>query len=468
MVFITGSYFLTCFVAHRIRSVYRLWEQESQSLSSKEKRLGFSQCKKKVFPLLLVGIILILGSLILTKAVRLAGGSAVKLIVPLGLSYYTLSCTGYLLDIYWGKIKTDPDPFGLLICITYFPIIVQGPISRYEKLLKQFENPPGFDYSRVCFGLQRMLWGLIKKSVISDRISLYTTSVFSHLSENAGLEILLAVLGNVAQLYTDFSGCMDIVIGASQVIGISLDENFREPFLALSSQEFWRRWHITLGQWFRDYVYMPIAMHPGHMKRVAAVRKKFGSRAGQAAASAVPILTVWILTGLWHGTGWGYLAWGIYWGLLILLETVFPESFLRFFKRIGFDTDSKGFHWLLRLRTLICFSIGRMLTALGSPWGLFRILGRLFHQARLNVLFNGSLFSHGLDGKDFLLVLAGLFLVFFTDLFHDIKHTDLRTALARKPLPIRWVIYFGGIILLILTGIYGSNYDPGSFIYGGF
>ena len=455
--------------------VYRGYDAEKEGMTPKEAAALLAAYKKRSKKYLLGAFVVVLGILIYIKVGRMIGFAMTtsfrdfgfgKVIFPLGISYYTFSSAGYLLDVYWRKTKCEHNYLKLFTCMIFFPHIVQGPISRYDKLLKQLDALPKFSYDRVCFGLQRMLWGLFKKSVVADRIALYTSSVYAAPADFAGVEIFLAVVLGVFELYADFSGCMDIVIGASEVMGITLEENFKEPFFSKSAAEFWRRWHITLGTWFKDYVYMPIAMSPRFMKFSGNFRKKHGNRAGQIISAAIPLTVVWLLTGLWHGTGADYIVWGCYWGALIILGTVLAPNFKKWNAALKLDPSIFSVRLFQMVRTFFLFCIGRMLTVTGSLAGFAVMVKQLFAGHRLWVLFDESIFKHGLDRKDFYVVLFGLALMWTADMLH--QKLRIREMLAKQPLLFRWIIYLGAILLLLVFGMYGPAYDTGAFLYGGF
>ena len=197
-----------------------------------------------------------------------------------------------------------------------------------------------------------------QKIVIADRLSIFTGNVFEAWQKKSGSILLVATVFAAVELYCDFSGCMDIASGISEMFGIELEKNFRHPFFSRSAAEFWRRWHITLGTWFKDYVYMPIVVSPKLIKMVQAVKKKFGTRAGKSVMLIIPLSIVWILTGIWHGTGMAYVVWGVYWGLLIILSAVLePEiKSLTKFLRINTETQSWKVFQMIRTFFLFCSS----------------------------------------------------------------------------------------------------------------
>ena len=484
LVVLTATFVVVYLASRRMASIYEGLDEEQREMTARgmpEKKAAreaaklLPEYKKQTITVLLPALIVVFGILIFVKAGRLLSFEEVtsirkfrmgRILVPLGLSYYTFSAAGYLLDVYWRKAKAEKNGLLLFLCMTNFLTVVQGPIGRYNKQMKQLKQLPPFRYVRVTQGLQLMLWGFFKKMVVADRLSIYSQTVFGSISRYAGLEVVLAVLANVMCLYTDFSGCMDIVCGAGEAMGIVLDANFRQPFFSRSAAEFWRRWHITLGQWFKDYVYMPIAMSPRFMKFGFAIRQKRGLRAAQIASTAIPLLVVWILTGLWHGTGWNYFIWGLYWGILILLGEIGRPLFAKMTEGLGLSPDSSWFSLFQMGRTFVLFAAGRMITALGNGKSFFVIMGRIAAESRIWRLFDGGLYKMGLDQKDFQLALLGVLLVWLADILQS--RVRVRDMIARMPLIVRWAVFYAGIAAVVLFGIYGSSYDASSFIYGAF
>lgn len=467
---------LVVYVFSRLmEKTYAGFEKAKPELSPKEQMTLLAKYKKSCRKYLYAALILVAGVLVYIKIGKLIHWEEVNtfkeirgktLLVPLGISYYTFSSVGYLLDIYWRKIRCEHNYFKLLMCITYFPHIVQGPIGHYDRLLKQFSELPGYNNRRVCFGLQLFLWGIIKKMVIADRIALFSNTVFASPGEFAGIEIALAVVLGAVQIYADFSGCMDIVSGTAQMMGISLEQNFNHPFFSKSAAEFWRRWHITLGVWFKDYIYMPIATAPRFMSASVKIRKRLGIRAGQAFGMIFPLMIVWLLTGLWHGTGKDYIVWGLYWGGLIIFSGIFAPEIKKLNAVLHVQTDSFGFRLFQMIRTFGLFCIGRMFTVTGGLRGCITLWGSLFKEHRLWTLFDGSLFTHGLDQKNFYVVMFGILLMWLVSVLQE--KSKLREEIAAFPLPLRWMIYYGAIVFVLIFGIYGGTYNASSFLYTGF
>lgn len=248
--------------------------------------------------------------------------------VPLGISYYTLSVVGYLLDCYWGTISPQTSLGKTALFVGYYPQLTSGPVVRYKQVGEQLYERHIFDYQTVTFGLQRMLWGLFKKLVLSARLAILVDTIYSDPVMYPGLYIWLAAALFMFRLYTDFSGCIDIIMGASECYGIKLPENFRTPFFSRSVQEFWQRWHITLGGWMRDYILYPV-LRTGALRRLTGwVKVRFGKKAARQIPSYLGMLCVWFLMGLWHGGAWKYvLGQGLWFWLMIVLSQVFEPLF---------------------------------------------------------------------------------------------------------------------------------------------
>ncbi len=477
LIIVCATAVIVYLISRRMETIYSGYVEEAKNLEAKNKVSVLAGYKKKTKPYLWLALVLILGIWIFVKVCKLVDLKTVgsfrnfslfeTVIVPLGISYYTLSAVGYLLDVYWQKTKPEHNFLTLFSVMTYFPHIVEGPISKYQRLTEQMHHLPKFDYTRVCNGLQLMLWGYLKKMVIADRLSVYTTVVFAKPDEFAGVEILLAVILCTIQLYADFSGCMDIVLGISQVIGIEMDQNFRQPFFAKSAAEFWRRWHITLGNWTREYIYMPIATNSRYMRTMWQAKKKAGTYLGTLLNDMVPMFTVWLFTGLWHGSGWSYIVWGLYWFLLMILSEAAKPYFDRFITHFQIHTDRWYYRCFQMLRTFSLFAAGRMFTVAGGLAGCGILWRQLFSEARLWTLFDGSLYTHGLDQKDFYVVIIGIIILIVVDVLHE-RGIHIREKIAEMPLVLRWIIYLSAIFAILILGVYGSGYDAASFMYGDF
>lgn len=385
-------------------------------------------------------------------------------IVPLGISYYTFSIIGYMTDVYWKREKTEHNFFKLLLYMIYFPHIIQGPIPRYKRLAPQLTEGHSFNYKNMCYGMQRIIWGYFKKLIIADRFALLTSEVFDNYTHYEGLIFIVAAICAAIELYCDFSGCMDIVLGVSEMMSIYLDENFQRPFFAKSASEFWHRWHITLGTWFRDYVYMPIVSSPALAKICQNAKKTFGSRFAKSLMSIIPLSAVWLLTGIWHGTGANYIVWGCYWGSIIIISTVFAPEFKKIPKQLHINTSSKYYHIFQMIRTSLLYIGSRLITAPADLETSSIIIQKIFSKFNIWVLFDETLYDIGLDRKDFWVGIIAVLLLWKVSCVQE-KGIKVRDKIASYPLLLRWCIFYAGILAILIFGIYGSNQGGNSFIY---
>lgn len=426
--------------------------------------LQMTDKKKRKFRCLILslGIFTLLMVLVFTKFYVLFEWKF-KYIVPLGISYYTFSAIGYMADVFWGKENAEKNFFKLALYLSFFPKILQGPLIKFRNLAPQLFEGHQFCYQDFCFGIQLAIWGYFKKMVIADRIAIFTSSVFANQKSFGGAILLISVVLAIVQLYCDFSGYMDIASGVAQMFGITLEKNFDHPFFARSAAEFWRRWHITLGVWFKDYVYMPLVISPRLIKASGKIGKIFGKRAGKAFLTIIPLSVVWILTGLWHGTGINYLVWGAYWGTMISLSTVFAPEIKRISKALHIDSERQGWKNFQMIRTFFLFCIGRILTIPGDLAVSKSILTRICTDIRPWQLVNDTMYAQGLEWKEivFMFLMIGVF--WFVSLQQ--RNGSVRKKISNWNIAIRCTIYACSVIFILIFGIYGPRYETSNFIY---
>ncbi len=381
---------------------------------------------------------------------RLAGAAGrFRLLYPLGMSFYTLQSVGYLLDVYRGRIAPEESFSRYCLFLSFFLIIVQGPISRYEQLSPQLCRPHEPDYRSLSFGAQLALWGFFKKLVIADRANLLVRSVYGTAGEAGSLAVTLAVFLYTFQLYADFSGCVDICRGIGQMFGIDLAENFHRPFFSLSIREFWRRWHLSLSTWLRDYLYIPLG----------------GSRRGSF-RKALNLILVFLVSGFWHGSGLNYLFWGLLHGFYQVVGDLTRGPRDRFWQRLGLQ-EAPRFLRRLGCWLLVCFAF-HFFRAPGMRAALqmLRIAAEGFP---LSALTDGSVFLYGLDRPDMLVLTFALGLLLAVSLWQE-KHDGLlvRDRIAAAPAALRWLIWLVGLLAVLIFGIYGPGYNRAEFIYMNF
>ena len=243
-----------------------------------------------------------------------------KLIVPLGISFYTFQTMGYVVDVYWQKTEAEKNFARLLLFTAFFPQLTQGPISDYRELTAELFAEHSYSYRNFSWGAMRMFWGFFKKMALANVLNLYVQDLYANYGTYTGAAVLAGAFCYSIQIYADFSGYMDIVCGFCEILGIKLTENFQRPYFSKSIAEYWRRWHISLGRWFRTYIYYPIAVAKWNRELGSRAQKRFGPAFGRALPASVALVVVWLTTGLWHGASWAYIAWGGVNGLFIIFS----------------------------------------------------------------------------------------------------------------------------------------------------
>lgn len=388
-----------------------------------------------------------------------AGGPALQLIVPVGLSFYTFTVIGYLTDVGRGVCAAEKSFARYLLFVSFFPHILQGPIDRYGDCSASLFAPARFDGERVVRGLWRMAWGFFEKLVIADRLGILVSGVWEHPESFAGWRVAAAVVCYALQIYCDFAGYMDIALGASEIFGIRLAENFDTPYFSRTVPEFWRRWHVSLGAWFKDYVFFTLQRTVLFRRMAKALRGRGLRRAAKQLPAALALAAVWLLTGLWHGAGWNYIAWGAYYGLLIILSMLLEAPLAAAGKRLRL----KGCIWegvrVLRTFALVC--LGYVLFRSASLGEAGQVLSRICTAP----FAAGSGFSAtGFEAADLAVLIPALALRLWVSLCR-LRGGDARDRLCRLPVPLRMALGLCLVMSVMLFGVWGPGYDASSFIY---
>ena len=346
-------------------------------------------------------------------AMRLFPGSSllktVQAAAPLGISFYTLSLLGYLFDVYYEIGKPQKNFLKFALFGFYFPVIISGPILRYRDVEQELYAPHEFDYHKFTYGLQRMLWGFFKKLVIAERLAVVVNTIYGDTDTYRGFYIVIAAIGFAFQLYADFSGGMDIVIGLSEALGISLAENFDRPFFSKSIQEFWRRWHITLGAWLKDYLFYPLLRSKAFTKLQADCKKKFGKKWGKKLATFAAMFILWFAVGMWHGGAWKFIMGSglIHWAYIVLGEAGEPLwKKLKAWCRVTDNT--KWFALLQQIRTFLLVSASFVFFRASSFTDGLHSYRQMFADFNPEIFWNGSLLSLGLNGIELVITVVVL------------------------------------------------------------
>jgi len=390
-----------------------------------------------------------------------------NIVLPLGISFYTLQATSYIIDVYRGKYKADRNLGRIALFLCFFPQIVEGPIGRYDQLADQLYEGHSFNYENFTFGIQLIFWGLFKKIVIADRVNTLVNTVFDNYVNYRGMTIIVSVLLYTLQIYAEFSGCMDIVTGSSQIFGIHLSKNFKRPFFANSINDFWRRWNITLGTWLRDYIFYPISLSKAFMKLSKNVKKHLNVHFGKLIPATFALLFVWLGNGFWHGASWKYISYGMYYYVLMILGMFCEPLFSTILSALHIKRKFKWYHIFQIVRTFIIVNIGMLIFRADDLIVAAKMLISTFSGFTFATLANGSLLTLGIDKLDMQVIMFGALVIFIVGLLQE-KGYSLRQTIASKNIVLRWCVYFTAIFFVIILGAYGVGYSPADFIYAQF
>ena len=387
------------------------------------------------------------------------------IIVPLGISFYTLQAIGYLIDVYNEKYEAQRNYGKLALFMGFFPQLSQGPISRYDDLSKTLYEMHGFDASVVALGAQRILWGYFKKLVIADRVAVGLNTLLKAPSEYTGVYFIVAATFYAIQLYADFTGGIDIAIGIAQTLGIKLKENFVRPFFSKSIKEYWNRWHITMGSWFTDYVFYPVSVSKTFLKISKRARNVLGDGIGKKVPVYLATIIVWSLTGLWHGASWNFVVWGLANCVVILISQELIPIYRKFHKRFKV-ADKMWYKMFCVVRTIILMSMLRMFDCFTDVTVTVKWFASIFINCNPAVLWNGSLLHIGLTVEDYVIIILGVLILVTVSMLQ--RKQSVRERIKHMPYPVRVAVWLSLFVVVILMGMYGQGYEASDFIYNRF
>ena len=463
-----------------IKEMKGVWTPEEKKEYKKA-----SESKKK--NILILTLLLNFGILFIIKYLnflagglyRLAGNAAgdvkiISLLLPLGISFYTFQATGYLIDVYRGTVEAEKNLLRFSLFVSFFPQIVQGPISSFEQLGAQLYSEHRPEWIRFKTGGALILWGLFKKLVIADRLFAAINTVTGDYSSYPGQMILLAALMYALQLYADFSGGIDVARGVAKMLGIDLELNFRQPYFSRSINEYWRRWHITLGAWMKKYVFYSLAVSDLFLragKRIAG--SSFGSTpAGKHVAKTLPTalasLIVFMLIGIWHGANSRYIGFGLWNGLIIMLSTLLMPVYAWAIKKLHIKAESAAWKLFQMARTFIVVLIGYYFDIAPDMKGALDMIRRSIADLHLSISAS-DIHDLGLSLSDCAVVFYGAMVMLYFSI--RLEKTGLEAPgdlLNRRPAWLQWLVILIGVISVITFGMYGSGAEGTDFVYMGF
>ena len=395
-----------------------------------------------------------------------------NLILPLGISFYTFQSTGYVIDVYREKIGAERNLAKFALFVSFFPQIIQGPISFYDQLASQLYANHKFDYKNLKYGLELIVWGYFKKMIIADRAVVLINTVTADYKAYNGTVILLTVLTYALQLYADFSGGIDISRGLAEILGIHMVDNFKRPYFSISINDYWRRWHITLGAWMKNYVFYSLAMSKTFLQMSKNMKAKIGNtKAGAHVAKVFPTclasLITFLIVGIWHGSNWKYVAFGIWNGGVIMISILLQPVFDKVLEKLKINAKGQAWHIFRIFRTFLIVLIGYMFD-IGKDFAsaMYMIVRCI---TDFSIDFN-QIYTQmkicGLDSKDYILLMISTIFIFFVSLKQE-KNPDktMRQMLETDYQKKQWIILMLGLLAIAIFGVYGPGYNASDFVY---
>ena len=387
---------------------------------------------------------------------------------PTGISYYSLFYISYILECYYGTHEPEKNPFKFFTFAGCFLMLTSGPVLKASDS-DGITSPHKFEFRNIIFGLERILWGFMKKLIIADRISVLVDTVYNVPYAHNGLYIWIATAAFAIQLYTDFSGCIDIVLGGARLFGITLPENFNYPFISETLSEFWRRWHITLGGFLRDYILYPILKSKPFQALGKFSKKHFGKKIGKKIPVWIGLMISWTLVGYWHGGYFNYtFGVGIWFGFIIVMGEILEPFFKKLTALLRINTEAFSWKLFRIVRTWFFFGTGMLFfRAHGFRNALLMIK---LSVASFNpwIFFDGSMYELGLDVTDWHILAVFLGIVAITGLISFYKKQTISELLSHQNLLFQWALIILLIYSIVIYGCYGVGFDSQSFIYQGF
>lgn len=369
------------------------------------------------------------------------------IILPVGISFYTFQALSYTMDICRDEIYAEKNFFRYALFVSFFPQLVAGPIERSKNLLRQLTVPKKFCFEDAREGLLLMLWGFFLKIVLADRIAIFVDIVYGDFSTYSGAYLVVATMLFAIQIYCDFAGYSTIAVGTAKVLGITLMENFDAPYLSTSVSEFWRKWHISLTSWFKDYLYIPLG----------------GSRRGNI-RKYINKMIVFLVSGLWHGASFSFVAWGGLNGLYQVTGEILQPIRDKLISVLHLNRESLGHKLIHVVGTFILVDFSWIFFRASRFKEALEIIRSIITVKNPWVLFDGSLYECGLDEKNFRLMLFGIIILLLAD-FCKSKRIVIREVISKQDIWFRWLSIVVAIIILLVFGIWGSTYDVTNFIY---
>jgi len=483
-VFILATTIVTFFGGRKIgeynASHNAFMAEHKQELSKEERKEAKAANQKKKRKIVALVLIIDFGILAVLKYFRyylqaLGVFDTGMLLIPLGISFYTFQSAAYIIDLYRNKMEADQNIAKFALFTSFFPQIIQGPIPRHNELANQLYEGHSFDFRNITYGGQLVLWGFFKKLIIADRIAIPCAQIFQNHGDYSGAVVFTAFVFYTIQIYADFSGGIDIARGIAKCMGINMPHNFLRPYMSDSLSEFWRRWHMSLSFWCRDYIFYPIAISKFFGRVGTDLRKKLGNHIGQLFPVIVAQYATFITIGIWHGAEFKYVAYGLYNGTIIVLGLLLEPLFVNWLAKLHINRRSKGWKGITILRTFVIVCFGRAFPKAASFSVAISMIASVFRPGH-NGPYMETIMNLGITDIDYL-ILAGacaIWIIISIIEERDMKRNGgdgteaVRDLLQSKPFPIGWAVVLLGFAAILIAGVYGPGYDASAFIYRGF
>lgn len=483
--FISGRYIFYILISTFTLHYFGLWLDNLQNerkrllkdLPKEEKKATKKQYDRKQNEVVVFALLIHLGLLIMIKYSSFFATninelfhthlSVPKFIAPIGISFYTLQAVSYIIDVRRGTVKADHNVFHLGLYLAFFPQIIEGPIARYNETGAKLFEAKNLEFKNLSNGFIRILYGVLKKVLVADRLEPFVKAVFDGYATYDGGMLALGALAYTCQLYMDFSGTMDLVIGSAELFGISLPENFRQPFFSKNISDFWSRWHITLGTWFKDYIFYPVSLSKGMKKLSAFGRKRFNAQVGALMSGSVALFLVWLANGLWHGAAWTFIFFGMYHFVLIVLGNIFEPLIKKIYEKLKIDRNCTVVSSLRIIKTFFFIVIGELFFRANTLDAGFAMLKGIFTNFSLSDIVDGKIFKTGIDFYDLIIVLVVVAFVFVISILKE-KNIQIREKFGELNIAVRWAALIILIIVIVIFGAYGTGYAVVEPMYANF
>lgn len=457
------------------------FESKKKELDKEERKKYKADIKKKKNTIIAIEIALLITFVLLTKYPDIVVSSANSIVnifcedivfstytilMPLGISYYTLMCIGYLIDVSRKTIKAEKNPMRLMLYVCYFPHIVEGPFDSYKDLDKQFRAPHILTLEKFKAASLLVLYGLFEKMVIADRVGPMVSSIFK-IDDINGTSVIVGALLYTFQLYLDFAGYIHIGMGVSELFDVKITENFRQPFCSKSINEFWQRWHISLGAWLKNYVFYPVSLS-SHFKKVNNFAKEHikNEYFTQAIPAAYALLFVWLCNGLWHGFRPIYIVYGLYYYVLMTFGQFIKPITDNICSKLKLNVESKPYYVFERIRTFLIVVFGMLIFRSGNLSKAINYIKIIFTSCGISQFL--KLLNHGNFTAGYMAIALLGFLVVLSVGFIRERNPQIREIILNKNFAIRYIIFGFLLIAIIIAGVYGAENGEGAAIYGQF